>query len=573
MKSELWKFLTGKTLTLFILLTFVGSIFLTACEKEVEVTVETQVEVTRLVSEKETVVETVVETVIEKETVVVEVTAPAAAGEQVYGGTLRIIAAAGPQVLSYVPLMGPSDRSFIFPGTEALVDTTDERGAFTAGVEPVLAESVDVDAENLTITFHIRKGVKFHDGSDLTAEVARWNLQQVIDAGNMPYIDYLKEMRVEDDYTLVLELNAYNNQLMPTWGWWTAQYSKEAWEAGGTTEEERIDWARSHVVGTGPFMLEEFERDVSLKWVKNPNYWREGKPYLDGIEVTIIPDPVTSRALMEAGDADVWGAPAKDALELIEMGYYKQSGWPLLPYGLWPNTGHPDSKWHDIRLREAVEYALDKEAIAQAMGQGMYVVVKALPWEGEWGYDPAAGRPYNPDKARELLEEAGAVGLKIKLLSQNDPVTQDAVTMVKGFLDAAGFDVELDLADAGRFFGTIFAPPTADEDLHWWFAGGMDTNYLQTYIRWFSTDPFTNLAFLGHTDEQAEMDKQAMAAVSLDEQAEWAGKLTKYLMDNALVIPVYGVPAYVIQQPYVHSTQYSQGFVRWQTEEVWMDEH
>jgi hypothetical protein len=101
----------------------------------------------------------------------------------------------------------------------------------------------------------------------------------------------------------------------------------------------------------------------------------------------------------------------------------------------------------------------------------------------------------------------------------------------------------------------------------------MDTNYLQTYIRWFSTDPFTNLAFLGHTDEQAEMDKQAMAALELEEQAEWAGKLTKYLMDNALVIPVYGVPAYVIQQPYVHSTQYSQGFVRWQTEEVWMEPH
>jgi peptide/nickel transport system substrate-binding protein len=502
---------------------------------------------------------------------------PAAAGP-VHGGTLRIVAAAGPQVLSYVPLMGPTDRSFIFPAAEALVDTTAERGAFTAGVEPVLAESVDVDVENLTITFHIRKGVKFHDGSDLTAEVARWNLQQVIDAGAMPYIDYLKEMKVTDEYTLVMELNEYNNQLMPTWGWWTAQYSKEAWEAAGTTDEERIDWARSHVVGTGPFMLEEFERDVSLKWVKNPNYWREDRPYLDGWEVTIIPDPVTARAMMEAGEADVWGPnpPAKDSLELIDMGYHKQSAWPLLPYGLWPNTAHPDSKWHDKRLREAVEYALDKEAIAQAMGHGMYVVVKALPWEGEWGYDPAAGRPYDPEEAKALLADAGYSTenpLKIKLLSQNDPVTQDAVTMVKGFLDAVGFEVELDLADPGRFFGTIFAPPTADEDLHWWFAGGMDTNYLQTYIRWFSTDPFTDLAFLGHTDEQAEMDKQAMAALDLEEQAEWAGKLTKYLMDNALVIPVYGIPAYVIQQPYVHSTQYTQGFVRWQTEEVWMEPH
>jgi hypothetical protein len=69
------------------------------------------------------------------------------------------------------------------------------------------------------------------------------------------------------------------------------------------------------------------------------------------------------------------------------------------------------------------------------------------------------------------------------------------------------------------------------------------------------------------------MDKQAMAALEIADQIEWAGKLTKYLRDNALVIPVYGVPAYVIQQPYVHSTQYTQGFVRWQTEEVWMEPH
>jgi peptide/nickel transport system substrate-binding protein len=499
-----------------------------------------------------------------------------AAGEPVPGGVLRIIAATGPVLLCCPPAMGPADRSAIFPGAEALIDNSAERGGFMGGVEPVLAESVDVDVENLTITFHIRKGVKFHDGSDFNAEVAAWNLQRTIDAGGMPYIDYLKEMRVEDDYTLVMELNEYNNQLLPSWGWYTAQYSKEAWENAGATDEERNEWAGSHLVGTGPFVLEEFERDVSLKWVKNENYWQEDRPYLDGIEVTIIPDPVTARALMEAGDADVWGAPAKDALELMDMGFYKQSGWAVLPMGLWPNTAVPESKWQDIRLREAVEYALDKEAIAQAMGQGLYLPLKALPWEGEWGYDPNRGRDYDPDKARELMADAGYTPdnpLPIKILSLNDPVTTDAVTMLKGFLDEVGFEVELDLADVGRFYGSIFAPPTADMDLHWWFAGGMDTNYLQTYIRWFSTDPFTNLAFLGHTDEQAEMDKQAMAAVDLAEQEEWAGKLTKYLFDNALIIPVYGVPAYVMQQPYVHSTQYTQGFVRWQTEEVWMDPH
>jgi ABC-type transport system substrate-binding protein len=497
-----------------------------------------------------------------------------------YGGTLRMVAAAGPTVLSYVPLMGPADRSFIFPAAEALVDTTTERGEFTSGIEPVLAESVDVDVENLTITFYIREGVYFHDGSELTAEVARWNLQQVIDAGAMPYMDYMKEMRVPDKYTLVIEMTSYNNQCLPTWGWWTAMYSKEAWEAAGTTDEERIDWARSHVVGTGPFILEEFERDVSLKWVKNPNYWREDRPYLDGIEVTIIPDPVTARAMMEAGEADLWAAPAKDAIELMDEGFNMQSDWPVLPMGTIPNTAHPDSIFQDIRLREAVEYALDKEAIAQAMGHGLYIPIKGLPIEGEWGYDPDRGRSYDPDQAMELLADVGystSNPLKVTMLSLNDPVTMDAVTMVKSYLDAVGFEVDLDLADPGRFYGTVFwlMPDQLgpDADLCWYFAGGMDTNYLQTYIRWFSTEPFSWLSYLGRTDEQGVMDKQAMAAATIEEQIEWTGTLMDYMTDNALVIPVYGQPGYAIQQPYVHSTEYEQGFVRWQTEEVWMEPH
>ena len=497
-------------------------------------------------------------------------------GEPAYGGILRIIAASGPQVLSYVPMMGPGDRSAIFPAAEALIDTTTERGAFTTGIEPVLAEKVDVDIENLTITWHIRKGVKFHDGSELTAEVARWNLQQVIDAGAMPYIDFLKEMRVTDKYTLVMDLNAYSNQLVPTWGWWSSMYSKEAWEAAGDTEEERIEWARTHIVSTGPFTLKEFKRDVSISWEKNPNYWRKDRPYLDGIEVTYIPDPVTARAMFEAGDADIWGAPAKDTVELMDEGYKQQSDWPALGMSIWINTGHPDSKWHDKRLREAVEYALDKEAITQAIGFGLYRPLKSLPPEGEWGYDPAAGRPYDPEKARQLLADVGYSAtkpLKIKLLSMNDPATMDAVTMLKTYLDAVGFEVELDPADPGRFFGTIYwTPTTADEDLHWWITG-RDTNYLQTYFRWFSTEPFTDLSYLGHTPEQTEMDKQAQAAVDPEEQAEWCKKVMHYLMDNALVIPVYDPPGMVVQQTYVHSTQFKQGFVRWQTEEVWMEQH
>jgi peptide/nickel transport system substrate-binding protein len=493
-----------------------------------------------------------------------------------------MIASSGPQVLSYVPLMGPGDRANIFPGAEALVDTTSQRGEMAAGVEPVLAESFEVDAKALTITYHIRKGVLFHDGSEFTAEVAAWNLQQVIDAKNIPYLDFYKGMRTPDKYTLIIDMTQYNNQMMATWGWWTAMYSKKAWDdASGGVLEKGKEWARSHLVGTGPFILKDFNPDVGMTWEKNPNYWQKGKPYLDKIELKIIPDAVTARAAFEAGEADIWASTAKDAVELIAKGYKMQSAWPLLPWGLWPNTANPDSKMNNKNVREALEYAIDKEAITKAIGHGLYKTLKSLPWEGEMGYNAARGRVYNTAKAKELLAAAGysaANPCKVTLLTTNafgpDPI--DACTAVKQMLDAVGFLVTIDQADAGRFFGTAYGKanvPAADQDLLWYFAGGCDTNYLQTYIRWFSTQPFTYVSYLGRTAEQAAMDNQAMGVTTIDEQVVWAGKLMDYIIGNALCIPVYGFPGYNIQQKWVHSTQYTTGFTRWQTEIVWMEKH
>jgi ABC-type transport system substrate-binding protein len=493
----------------------------------------------------------------------------------IYGGILRSIVPNGPQMLSYVPMMGPGDRTAIFPGAEALVDTTRERQT-ASGIEPVLAEKVVEDPKKLTITWHIRKGVKFHDGSDLDAEVARWNIQQVIDAKALPYASYLKGMKVVDKYTLVMELNDYSNQLVPSWGWWSAMYSKEAWEKGsGGDLAKGKEWARTNFVGTGPFILKEFKRDVHTIWTKNPNYWRKGRPYLDGIEIRFIPDNVTASAMMQSKEADIWGAPAKDQVDLMKKGFKRQSSWPALGYSIWINTANPNSKWKDKRLREAVEYALDKEAIAKALGFGLFKPLKSLPPPGEWGYDPNYNpRPYNPEKAKKLLAEAGYPdGLKAKLMVFFTPDWRDAGTAVMQYLNEAGFQVELDVADPGRFFGTIYnTPPGPDLDMAFWITG-RDTNYLMTYMRWFSTEPFTDLSFLGHTPEQAAMDKQAQKLTKIKDQAAITRKLMRLITDNALVIPVYDPPAAVMQQPWVHSTQYEQGFVRWQSEEVWMEKH
>ena len=499
-----------------------------------------------------------------------------------YGGVFRNIQSWGPQMLSYKPFMGPGDFVATYPGAEALVSTTSERGLLSTGYEPVLCEKAWVDKENLTITFQLHKGIKFHDGSELTAEVVAWNLQMGIDSKNIPYLDYYKGMRIIDKYTLVIDITQYNNQMLYEWGWYTPIFSKKAWDkASGGDLEKGIEWARTHLVGTGPFILKEYKPNVSMKWVKNKNYWRKGRPYLDGIEFKFIMDPMTARMAFEAGQADSWLAPAKDAKELIAKGFKKESALALLPWGIWPNTANPDAKMNNKDLREAVEYAIDKAAVAEALGHGLFVPLKSVPWEGEWGYDPDRGRWYDPEKAKALLAKHGYTAsnpCKVNLLLTNafGPDLVDACTMAKRYLDAANFQVTLDVADAGRFFGVELGKdkiPEADLDLLWYFAGGFDTNYLTTYAHWFSTQPFNWVSFMKRTPEQAAMEKEAYTASAVEEQIEWTGKLMDYIMDNALNIPVYGSPAYSIEHPYVHSYRYDYGLVRWKAEEVWMEKH
>jgi peptide/nickel transport system substrate-binding protein len=502
-------------------------------------------------------------------------TTPPPGPPPVSGGILRIVAATGPQVLSYVAEMGPGDHSAVFPAAENLTEVIPTRAG--TGVEPWLCEKVVDDPKNLKITWFLRKGIKFHDGTEMTADVVKWNFQMIIDGKALPHLDFLKDMQVVDNYTLVMNLNTWSNQVMPDWGYWPVITSKAAYDkASGGDPVKGKEWQRANIVGTGPFILKEYKRDDHITWVKNPNYWIPGKPYLDGIEVKIIPDPVTARATLESKQGDIWAAPAQMVADLENKGFKRQQSWPALPFGLWINTANAKSKWQDKRMREALDFAIDKAAVAKAIGRGLYTPLKALPWQGEWGYDPNYDpRPYNPAKAKSLLADAGYPnGLKIKLLAMNDPVTQDIVTALKQYLDASGFQCDLDIADPGRFFGTVYwAPPGPDQDLNWWLAGGMDTNYLQTYMRWFSTTPFTDCSYLGHTPEQIEMDKQASLAIDPKDQEVWIGKIMKYLMDNALIIPVYLTPAYVMQQPWVHSTQYTCGFTRWDTQDVWMDKH
>lgn len=244
-----------------------------------------------------------------------------------HGGILRIITSRSPRVVGYYPDMGPNESTATLPGIERLMRLAPNRE-----FEPLLAESIKVDERNLTVTIKVRKGVKFHDGSILDADVVAWNLKTLIDGRKITYGDKIKSVDVADRNTVVLRLKEYNNLMLGNIAW-APILSKAAFEAKGK------DWVRTNLVATGPFKLVEWKRDSHMKWERFADYWQKDRPYLDGIDVKVIPDPVTCSAMMEAKQADVWlDLPVQYQAQLDKKGIKRQAFWPGSPNLLYINT-------------------------------------------------------------------------------------------------------------------------------------------------------------------------------------------------------------------------------------------
>ena len=469
--------------------------------------------------------------------------------------------------------MGQHDHAAVSPAAERLLDISKD-SAGDKILEPVLCERVEDDTANNRVVFHLKSGIKFHDGTEMAADDVIFQYELAKQAGYLQFADKIKSIKKLDRYTVEIKYTEYNSLYIMCWGW-IPVYSKAAWEAasGGDMQKGK-EWARNHIVGTGPFKLSEFKEGDHLTWVKNHDYWRSGQPYLDRIEVYYVTDAAKAREMFITGKADKWiDAPPQIQQDLVRQGYVRISSEDRLPYSIWPNTADPSSKWNDKRLREAIEYALDKQAIAEALGPGIYNPLDMLTARDEWGFDPGfPARKHDITRAQKLLAEAGyPYGIPASLLVPNDSAGQDTGQVIKSCLEEAGFKIELVITDPSRYHA-ILRGNIPGPDLAWAYSG-KEMDYLATYLSWFSPKSFMGITYLGHSSVQVSLDKEIRYAADKASQEEACSSVLRYLAEECRVIPVYSAPASVIIQPYVHTDILSQGFMRWQAEKAWMDKH
>ena len=371
-------------------------------------------------------------------------TSPSAALTPKSGGVLRIIEGRGPSTtLGWYAENGASTGPYTPPVIETLL-----RVSFEGVVTPLLAENYKVADDLKSITLNIRKGVKFHDGTTMDGAAVKWNLDQMI-AAKISASSIWTSVDLVDDYTVRINLSVYRNSLLNDLASYIGSIiSPTAFNTKGK------DWVRWNPVGTGPFKFVSFDRDVSVKYTKFPDYWQKGKPYLDGVEYLFITDAMTKSVAFQNKEADAIGDNvSKTMVDLLKSQGTSIISNPSGIMGMVGDSANADSPFSKIQVRQALDYAVDRDAITKATGFGYTIPVFQFAAPNSPNYiTNLQNRAYNPDRAKQLLTEAGYPnGFSTTLTCDSASSDKDSMTAVLGYLSNVGINTQLVWADNASF--------------------------------------------------------------------------------------------------------------------------
>jgi ABC-type transport system substrate-binding protein len=441
-------------------------------------------------------------------------TSAGAAGKPVVGGVAKIAVMSSPAKFG-VPadVIGP-DQWFEGLFLESLINPTTKPDEYI----PTLADSWELSADKLSYTFKLHKGVKFHDGTDFNAAACKfcWDLMMPAatpaaggtattaaavtptttaaagppaggpPAGPPPDFAWVKSVEVIDDYTVKVTANAWSNQILPF-------ISRKSWSVFSPTAYQSMgkDKMDTNPVGTGAFKLKSFTANQSLVLEKFADYYMKDAdgnqlPYLDGIEIQIFQDPTTMVMAVQSGQVD--GAdhiPPTGAQQLSA-----DKNFSLEHFGgpvdmLTMNMTDAASVWSKVQMRQALEYAIDKEGISKSVGLGMapavYTIIHSIADAADPGTTP---RKYDPEKAKALMQEAGVSTVDATLTfnsTESDPALS---TAVQANLAAVGINVKLNPMPAASFAPLSVKPPTGNDLIFNGERGGAP-NVLQGAVEMF----------------------------------------------------------------------------------------
>src|SRR5690554_6673730 len=310
-------------------------------------------------------------------------------------------------------------------------------------IVPHLVTDYEFSEDGLGLTLNLRDDVVFHDGTPLTAEVVKGSMDRFLDPANAWtfrfLLDEVESVEAVDDYTVELNLM---NPFAPLLAHLT--HSSTAIVLPAAAEQHGEEFA-SNPVGTGPFKFVSWQRNDAIELERFDDYWGE-KPGVEGVRFLTVPENATRMAMVESGQAHVAvRVPPQDITRidaLPDVTVHNVSSvrtiFMFMNFALEPID--------DVRVRKAINHAIDREALAEFVLGGAVRVSDAPIAPGIFGYTPVGNYDYDPERARELLAEAGyADGFDTVLYTPSGRYLQDiqSVEAIQGMLAEVGINATI----------------------------------------------------------------------------------------------------------------------------------
>jgi peptide/nickel transport system substrate-binding protein len=374
----------------------------------------------------------------------------AAEGEPAYGGTLIYARNIDAKTLDPHFSAQWSERFMLYNIYNTLVSWDTD-----FNIIPELAQSWEILEDGSGIVFNLVPNAVFHDGTACDATAVKWNLDRILNPDNNSnqrgqLEQAVASVEATDPTTLFIALKKPWRPLLAALG------ERPGFVVSPTAVENSGDQFALNPVGSGPFKFVEWVPDSHIIVERFEDYWDEGKPYLDRIEMRHVPDTQVAVTMVRTGEAqltDEVDPPMVEALaDATDLHVVNYESWR------WNSMQMDVDKppFDNTDFRQALAYGTDRETVLQLVFGGTGRVM-THPIAGGWAYDPQLDSlmQYDPAKAQELLASSGVAGQTLTMTTDNTRINTDLVQLLQAQYQELGVNVQIETVDSADYFSLI----------------------------------------------------------------------------------------------------------------------
>jgi peptide/nickel transport system substrate-binding protein len=424
---------------------------------------------------------------------------------------------------------------------------------------PVLAESWDISSDSKTFKFNLRKGVRFHNGRDFTSDDVKYNLLRVRSPSVAPLVGTLAPqsawftgIETPDQYTVVLTADQPRPGIF------------DFLSAFNMVDKDTMEGpnSKTSVNGTGPFKFVEWASGDHITLAKNPDYWQSGRPYVDGFQVSILKDAQSMVTQLEAAALEaVYAPPLNDTVRLKQNPAFQALVNPQLGQFFYVNQNVTLPLFQNKQVRQAMNYALNRERISQTVLQNLCGDPICLPWPQQSpAYESEKNATYSYDlsKARALLQQAGVSGASLEISYSTSGYAQEFASMAQIYqadLQSLGLQVTLKPVDGPTF--TQSGQQHTYQGLRIGTGAGAGNFEASTMLQ--STSAYNYAGnFAGFKDDlYAQLVLSATTEPDAARRKQLYSQLNDYLLDQSFTFAFSWYPATALVSAKVHALDFN----------------